>query len=102
MPTFEEVLDYLGIDEVDDVIVRNVNRAMATALKTLKGAVGYDVETLMPDDERVKELVLIYVDDLYSNRGLSAKVSGATRRLVHSMELQLQMELRLLRAGVEA
>ena len=60
--------------------------------------VGADVETLLPDDPRAKELVLIYTDDLYSQRGVSAKVSGATRNLVHSMELQLQMELRTARA----
>ena len=102
MPTFDEVLDYLGLDYVDDVITNNVQRAMATAARTLRGAVGSDVEQLMPDDERVKELVLIYTDDLYSNRGVSAKVSAATRHLVQTMELQLKMELRKMReeAGV--
>lgn len=97
MPTYEEALDYLGIDYADDVVKRNVTRAMATAAKTLQGAIGADVLTLMPDDERVKELALIYTDDLYSTRGVAAKVSGATRRLVQDMELQLRMELRKLR-----
>lgn len=102
MPTFDETLDYLGLDYVDDVITYNVERAMATAARTLRGAVGSDVEQLMPDDERVKELVLIYTDDLYSNRGVSAKVSAATRHMVQTMELQLKMELRKKReeAGV--
>jgi GTPase len=103
MPTYEEALDYLGIDYADDVVKRNVNRAMATAAKTLQGAVGADVLTLMPNDERVKELGLIYTDDLYSTRGVAAKVSGATRQLVHTMEQQLRLELRQLRkeaAGV--
>lgn len=94
MPTLMEALEYLGIDYTDDVVVRNVERAMDTAVKTLYGAVGADVETLLPDDPRAKELVLIYLDDLYSTRGVSAKVSGATRQLVRTMELQLQMELR--------
>lgn len=97
MPTFDEVLTYLGLDYVDDVIINNVERALATAARTLRGAVGFDVEQLLPDDERVKELVLIYTDDLYSNRGVSAKVSAATRHMVQTMELQLKMELRKLR-----
>ena len=97
MPTYEEALAYLGIDYPDEVVKRNVNRALATAQKTLLGAVGEDVEQFLPDDERVKELVLIYADDLYSNRGVSAKVSGATRKLVRDMVQQLQLELRTAR-----
>lgn len=97
MPTYDEALEYLGIDYPDEIIKRNVTRALATAVKTLHGTVGADVETRMPDDPRAKELVLIYLDDLYSNRGVSAKVSGATRQLVHTMELQLRLELRALR-----
>lgn len=102
MPTYEDALTYLGIDYPDDVIAKNVKRALATAVKTLYGAVGEDVEELLPGDERATELVLIYLDDLYSNRGVSAKVSGATRQLVHTMELQLRMELRTLREEARA
>lgn len=97
MPTIEDALAYLGIDYPDDLIRKNVTRALATAIKTLHGAVGEDVETLMPGDSRAQELVLIYLDDLYSERGVSAKVTGATRRMVADMVLQLQMELRTLR-----
>ena len=103
MPTVEEAIQYIGIDYPDKLITANVTRCLATAVRTLHGAVGADVETLLPDDPRAKELVLIYTDDLYSQRGVSAKVSGATRNLVHSMELQLQMELRTaLAQGVES
>lgn len=102
MPTLEEILQYLGIDYADDMIAANVERAMKTAVATLHGSVGEDVETLMPDDPRTKELVLIYTDDLYTNRGVSAKVSGATRRSVFDMEWQLRLELRQLREKVEA
>ena len=101
MPTYEEALDHLGIDYADDVVKRNVMRALNTAGATLRGAVGDDVETLLPGDPRVKELALIYLDDLYINRGVSAKVSGATRQLVHTMELQLVLELRQAREGVQ-
>lgn len=97
MPTLEETLQYLGIDYVDDVITANVERAMRTAVATLHGSVGEDVDKLMPDDPRVKELVLLYLDDLYSNRGLSNKAIGSYRRLISDMEWQLRLELRQLR-----
>ena len=97
MPTIEDALAYLGIDYADDLVRKNVNRALATAVKVLHGAVGEDVETHMPNDPRARELVLIYMDDLYSEKGVSAKVSGATRRMVADMEMQLRLELRTLR-----
>lgn len=97
MPTIEDALAYLGIDYPDAVTRRNATRALATAIKTLHGAVGEDVERLLPNDERATEIVLMFTDDLYSQRGTSAKVSGATRQLVNDMMLQLQMELRTKR-----
>lgn len=100
MPTYEEALQYLGIDYADEVVAYNVRRALATARQTLYGAVGEDVEQLLPDDFRTKELILIYTDDLYSNRGVNAKVSNATRHLVHTMEWQLKLELRMKREAV--
>lgn len=93
MPTIEDVLAYLGIDYADEVVTRNVESAMATAKQVLLGSVGEDVETYLPNDPRVAELVKIYVDDLYSERGLSAKVSNATRQMVNTMEWQLRLEL---------
>lgn len=93
MPTIEDVLAYLGIDYADEVVTRNVESAMATAKQVLLGSVGEDVETYLPDDPRIAELVKIYVDDLYSERGLSAKVSNATRQMVNTMEWQLRLEL---------
>lgn len=101
MPTVEEALKYLGIDCVDDVVTANVTRALSTAVKTLRGAVGKDVDIYLPNDPRTAELVLIYTDDLYSNRGTSAKVSGATRRMVETMELQLRLELRQRKEEVD-
>lgn len=97
MPTLEDALLYLGIDYADDVITANVTRALRTAVATLHGSVGEDVEILMPDDPRITELVLLYVDDLYSNRGLSNKAIGSYRRLISDMEWQLRLELRQLR-----
>lgn len=97
MIDIDDALTYIGIDYPDDVINRNVLRAMSTAESCLRGAVGSDVFDLIPFDSRVDELLLIYTDDLYSNRGVSTKVSNATRNLVHTMELQLKLELRAMR-----
>lgn len=100
MPTFEEALMYLGIDYADEVITANVKRALATARKTLHGSVGDDVEIYMPGDPRVKELMLLYLDDLYSTRGLTNKAIGSYRKLIGDMEWQLRLELRQLREAV--
>lgn len=97
MPTVEDALLYIGIDYADEMVTANATRALAAARRTLLGAVGEDVETVLEGDERITELILIYFDDLYSERGISAKtnlkVSSATRNLVNSMEIQLKMEL---------
>lgn len=97
MVQLTDALNYLGIDYTDDVVTANVTRALATAERTLRGAVGEDVWDLLPGDPRAVELVLIYTDDLYSTRGVAAKVSGATRQLVQTLELQLWLELAALR-----
>ena len=103
MPTIDEALQYLGIDYPDEVTRANAARALHTAYRTMLGGVGSeeDVSTYLADDPRVTELVLIYTDDLYSNRGVSAKVSGTIRRLVHDIEQQLKMELRTAKAAAE-
>lgn len=104
MPTIEDVLAYLGIDYADEVVKKNVQRAMNAAWKVLLGSVGEDVEQYLPGDPRVTELFEIYVDDLYSEHGISAKVSNATRLMVSTMEWQLRLELIRAReaAGGEA
>ena len=102
MPTYDDALKYLGIDYADELVQANVTRALAAAREVLEGAVGKDVWDLLPDDHRAAELVLIYLDDLYSDRGVSAKVSGATRRLVATMVLQLQLDVQAKREAVRA
>ena len=102
MPTVEDALVYLGIDYADDVVTANVTRVLASAIGLVHGSVGEDVEVYMPDDPRIKELVLIYVDDLYTQRGLSYKQIGSQRRLIADMEWQLRLELRQLKEAAQA
>jgi hypothetical protein len=95
MPTLDDFLAYLGQDFADDDMVNiNATRSLHTAIEIVHGSVGPDVEVYLPGDPRVRELVLIYAEDLFNQRGLAAKVSNATRRLVSAMENQLVLELR--------
>lgn len=87
----DEVKDNLGIDYADEMVERNINRAIKTADAYLKGSIGENYPT---DDPRAKELALIIISDLYDNRGFNSTVSGNTRRLVDDLSLQLRLELR--------
>ena len=87
----QDVLNYLGIDYTDDMVTANVNRAISTADAYLKGAVGNDYPI---EDSRAKELALIFIADLYDNRGMLEKSSVNVRRLVDDFLLQLRLELR--------
>lgn len=90
--TVEDVKAYLGIDYADDMVNANITRAINTADSYLKGSIGANYPT---EDPRVKELALIIVDDLYTNRGSqSTNITGNCKRLVDDMSLQLRLELR--------
>lgn len=91
MPTIEDVKAYLGIDYADEMVNKNIERCILTADAYLKGSIGKDYPV---DDPRVKELALIFISDLYDNRGMIEKVAGNVRRLVDDMSLQLRLELR--------
>ena len=86
----DDALYYLGIDYADDMITKNVKRAIKVADAYLKGAIGDNYPT---DDPRAKELALIFIADLYDNRSMIEKVSGNVRRLVDDFILQLKLEL---------
>lgn len=90
MPTVDEVLAYLGIDYADEMVNKNIKRSIATADAYLKGSIGVNYPA---DDPRVKELALIFISDLYDNRGMIEKVAGNVRRLVDDMSLQLRLEM---------
>lgn len=103
MLTIEDALVHLGHDiDADDITRRKVAACLAAAERTMLGAVGDDVREILPDDPRADELVRIYLDDLYDERGLSAKVSGAMRRQVQTLEQQLIAERRRALKGAGA
>lgn len=89
--TAQDVKDYLGIDFTDDATDRLISNMLLTADAYMKGAVG---EGYPVDDERVKQVQKIIISDLYDHRDLSDKVSGAVRRLVDSILMQVRLEMR--------
>ena len=99
--TIEDARAYMGIDYPDELTDIRIMRALQAARTTLLGAVGEDLEAYMPDDPRADELICIYLEDLYNERGVSAKVSGSVRRSVFDMEQQLRMELRTAKEAAQ-
>lgn len=102
MLTIEDALDHLGIDYEDDKVTRNVAAALKDAQTYLRSVVGDDVLDLLPNDNKVDRLVRCYLAEMYDERTTSAKAGNAKREMIHSMELQLRLELARAResAGV--
>lgn len=94
--TVQDVLDELGYDIADEMVNRNITRAINTADAYLKGSIG---ENYPKEDPRAKELALMIITDIYDNKGLKDTVSGNTRKLVDDMSLQLRLELRRVTNG---
>lgn len=90
----QDVFDYLAIDYADDMITRRVNALVSLADGYLISAVGSDYLTKLSADQldKVKELSLMLIADLYSMRGHSAKEEAAARRLFQNMLLHLQID----------
>lgn len=89
--TVQDVLDELGYDIADEMVTKNITRAINTADAYLKGSIG---EKYPKEDPRAKELALMIITDIYDNKGLKETLSGNTRKLVNDMSLQLRLELR--------
>lgn len=94
MVTVQDLQDHLGIDYADEMVNRNLTRALASAEKRMHGAVGSDVATYLPDDPRIDQLVLLYAAENYDERGASAKQASVKSCIAHDLELQLKLELR--------
>ena len=88
MPTLIEVKDYLGIDYDDDVSNRNISRYIDVANSYLEGAIG----ELPDDDERVKQLALFVIEDLYDRGSYSVKENSTLEKLKNDFIMQLQCE----------
>ena len=88
MPTLEEVKDYLGIDFDDEVSNRNIQRYINVAESYLKGA----ISNLPTDDERVKQLALFIIEDLYDRGSYSVKENSTLEKMKNDFILQLQCE----------
>lgn len=88
MPTIDEIKDYLGIDYDDDVSNRNIKRYIDVAESYLKGA----ISNLPEDDERVKQLALFIIEDLYDRGSYSVKENSTLEKMKNDFVLQLQCE----------
>lgn len=100
MVTINDAAQHIGIDYLDDeTTVANLQRSLDSAIYRLFGAVGRDVETYMEGDPRVDQLVLIYTEEAYDNHPGSAKQDAAKNHLRDTLELQLRLELSILKDG---
>lgn len=90
----QDAFDYLGIDYADDMITRRVSALIALSDGYLISAIGKDYMQRLSASEldKVRELSLMLIADLYSLRGHSAKEEASARRLFASMLLQLQID----------
>lgn len=100
MVGIEDVKAYLGIDYADELVNINANRALQSAIRRMHGAIGSDVETYLPGDPRIDDLVLIYVRESYDGSNLTEKERSALKQLRADLEPQLRLEL--LTAKAEA
>lgn len=88
MPTLQEVKDYLGIDFDDNVSDRNITRFIDLAESYLKGA----ISNLPEDDERVKQLALFIIEELYDRGSYSVKENSTIEKMKNDFIMQLQCE----------
>lgn len=89
--TMESLRDHLGIDYEDPSTSRILSRLLSVADSYMIGALGTGYPA---EDERVIQAQLMICDDLFSTRGTTDKVSGATERRFKSMLLQVRLEMR--------
>lgn len=88
MPTLLEVKDFLGIDYDDEVSNRNISRYINVAKSYLEGA----IDNLPEDDERVKQLALFVIEDLYDRSSYIVKENSTLEKLKNDFIMQLQNE----------
>lgn len=89
--TMESLRDHLGIDYEDPSTARILSRLLSVADKYMVGALGTGYPA---EDERVIQAQLMICDDLFSTRGTTDKVSGATERMFKGLLLQVRLDMR--------
>lgn len=93
--TADDLLGYLGIDYADDMVTRNINRAINTAGGELRESVADDYPA---DHPLTKELALIYASNAYENRG-DISLSNNERKLSSSIALKIRLYMRRVKNG---
>ena len=86
----EAVADYLGFEETDPMINRNIARMIPAADRFLQSAIGDDYDR---DDPRAQQLAVMVVAELYDTRGvMSAKQEAQLRRIAAEFIAQMRLE----------
>ena len=88
MPSIEEVKEYLNIDFSDLITDNNIQRFINVAESYLKGA----IDIIPKDDERVKQLALFVIEDLYDRSSYTIKENATLIKLKNNLIFQLQYE----------
>lgn len=85
----EDLLAYLGIDYADDMVNKNIARAIKTAGGDLRESVGEDYPV---DHPLTPELALLYAAASYENRDLAGNESKRANDI--ALKLRLYMRRR--------
>lgn len=86
--TKDDVLAYLGIDYADDdMVTKNIERAINTADGELRESVGEDYPV---DHPLTKELALLYASSAYENRDLAGNESKRADQIALKLRLVLR------------
>lgn len=90
----QDVLDYLGIDYADDMVMRRVRALIDTVDSYLTGAIGRDYAAAVSPESlaKAREVGLMLIGELYDNRGVEGKERSVIRVLLSSMLLHLQLD----------
>lgn len=91
MITLDEAKAYLRVDLPDEQDEMMLDMAIKAADRWMISAVGVGFD---PEDERVKELELMVIADLFDNRTTTELNQYNVRKIFADFALQLRLELR--------
>jgi len=93
--TADDLVSYLGIDYVDDMVAKNITRAIKTAGGEIRESVA---DNYPVDHPLTPELALIYAANAYETRG-DVALSGNERKRADDIALKLRLYLRRVSNG---